>query len=209
MNNLRNGTAWNVAGQPAARRVFQARLVLLVVLATSARADMYKADPSPGGIDPRPQITGFSKTSTNATLSWYGPTGPYRVQMTPTVSPSLWSDVASFTASTYASSLTLSNLPADHAFFRLKAPPNGYVGTGGCAGCHGDKYDKWYYTAHAMAYDSVASVPAAERQSCLPCHTVWQRPGGRLRGPGHHAPFARCRLRDLSRPQRCAQVRRA
>jgi len=150
----------------------RASLAVAAFLATSARADMWHAPPAPGGIDPRPQITGLTKTSTNATLSWYGSTGPYQVQMTPTISPTFWSNVANFTASNYANSLTLTNVPGDHAFFRLNAPPNGYVGTGGCGGCHGDKYLEWYYTAHATAYDSIANVTPAERQSCLPCHTV-------------------------------------
>ena len=147
-------------------------LVMAAVLASSVRADMYHADPSPGGIDPRPLITGLTSTSSNATLSWYGPTGPYQVQLTPTLNPVVWSSVANFTASTYGNQLTLGNLPGDQAYFRLNAPPNGYVGTGGCAGCHGDKYMEWYCSAHASAYDSIANVSPTDRQSCLPCHTV-------------------------------------
>lgn len=155
-----------------ATRQLQSWLLLAAVLPGLGAADMYRADPTPGGIDPRPIITGLTKTSTNATLRWYGPMGPYHVQMTPTLSPATWSNVANFTASCFANSLTLTNLPGGQGFLRLNAPPNGYVGTGGCAGCHGDKYLEWYYTSHATAYNSLTNLPPAERASCLPCHTV-------------------------------------
>lgn len=147
-------------------------LAALAVLAIAAQADMYQPKPTPGGIDPRPEITGFTKTRTNALLKWYGPTGPYQILMTPTVNPYSWSTALNFTASNYGNTITMTNLPADHAFIRLQAPPNGYVGSGGCGGCHGDKYNDWFYTAHSIAYRGIASLSPADRKRCQPCHTV-------------------------------------
>ena len=172
MNFPRILTQSNATPHRPKGRGIQLGLAAFAFLAIAARADMYQPKPTPGGIDPRPEITGFIKTSTNATLKWYGPTGPYEIQMTPAFSPLLWSNILNFTASNYGNTVTMTNLPAGHGFFRLKAPPNGYVGTGGCAGCHGDKYMDWYGTAHSTAYNSLTNLSVADRQSCLPCHTV-------------------------------------
>ena len=156
----------------AATRGFAAAWVAGGLLATVASADMFQPVPAPGGVDPRPRFTGLTRTGSNVTLSWYGPTGPYGVLMTPTLSVPVWGNVANLTVSDYASSLTLSNVPGDQGYFRLSAPPNRYVGAGGCGGCHGEKFVTWWWTGHANAYSSIASVAPAARQSCLPCHTT-------------------------------------
>jgi hypothetical protein len=172
MNANANLEACAAAGRRALARRFLAAWVAGGLLATAAAADMFQPVPTPGGIDPRARVTGLTRNGSNATLSWYGPLGPYQVQMTPTLSPPAWATVANLTVSAYANSLTLSNLSGLQGYFRLSPPPNSYVGAGGCAGCHGDQYFTWWRTGHATAYSSIAAVPPATRQTCLPCHTT-------------------------------------
>ena len=158
-------------------------LALVVTLAagSSTRGDIYHPGVPSGGLNSQSQITNLTRTATNATLGWYGPVGFYQVQMTPSLDLVSWSNIASLTVCTYGNSLTLSNLPADQAFFRLSMPPNGYVGSGACGGCHGDKFDAWWRTGHSTAYDLIAAVPPSVRQSCVACHTVgYNEPGGFL-----------------------------
>lgn len=147
-------------------------MLAAVTLTGTARADMYSAPPSLGGVDPRPQITALAKTATNVTLSWYGPTGPYRILISDDPGTAAWSNAFSLVASAHACQATISNLPTDRAFFRLLAPPNSYVGSGSCYGCHSNTYWNWSNTDHASAYGAISNVPPAGRETCLPCHTV-------------------------------------
>lgn len=149
-----------------------AALVTVAILPNSAMGAMYLPPPTPGGVDPHPHITGLTKSGTNATLHWHGPAGSYQVLMSTTLGTSSWSSITTVDAAANASSVNLSNLPVEQAFFRLLAPPNSYVGDGGCAGCHFDKYLEWNGTDHASAYDAIARVPLPAREGCLPCHTV-------------------------------------
>ena len=74
-------------------------------------------------------------------------------------------------ASDFSACLAVDNQGETNAMFRLNQS-NGFVGSGGCAGCHGDKAAEWIHTGHATAYDAIANMPPAVRVNCLPCHTV-------------------------------------
>ncbi len=131
---------------------------------------------SASGVDSPPYFTGLTRSGSNVTLNWYGPPGPYQVYTTPLLVPPSWSSIASVTTTEYTNSLTLTNLTGNRSFFRLSHSLstllNGYVGAGGCAGCHGDQYYPWWFTSHANSYNAMTNVASADRQSCLRCHTT-------------------------------------
>ena len=64
------------SGRQRAALGLPALLLAGAVLAASAATDMYQPRVTPGGISPQPQITGFVKQGTNATLSLYGLEAP-------------------------------------------------------------------------------------------------------------------------------------
>jgi hypothetical protein len=143
------------------------------VLAASAATDMYQPRVTPGGISPQPQITGFVKQGTNATLSWYGLEGGYDVLMTPTLVPGQWAPVglSSPLATTYSNQVKIEGLTGNQNFLRLR-PINNYVGSAVCGSCHSDTRAAWQQTAHAGAYNSISNLPPNVLKNCLVCHTV-------------------------------------
>jgi hypothetical protein len=97
--------------------------------------------------------------------------GWYTVEMATTLAGP-WTAVGSTAASEHAWSLTVTNnAGTTNVFFRLNQA-NGYVGSGGCAGCHGDKFAKYMTTAHATAHSAIASIGMGNNPNCTPCHTV-------------------------------------
>jgi hypothetical protein len=158
-------------GLRAATKSALASVLAGAVLAMSAYADMFQPKVTPGGIDPHPWITSITRNGTNTTLNWYGLAGSYNILMTPSLSPTHWTNVATALASTYANSLTMANLAGSQNFFRLN-PVNNYVGSGTCGRCHPDTRAEWQQTGHASAYSALNGLPPSAIQNCLVCHTV-------------------------------------
>ena len=154
----------------AAARGFATSAVFALVLAITARADMYRPAPIPGGVDPHPIITSLSKNGTNATLNWYGLQGTYHVQQTPSLTNPNWTDVGQAIAWDHAWGFNV-NAQGPQNFYRV-SPENGYLGAVECSGCHADKYTSWQQTGHAKALSQLDSIPPAVKQSCIVCHTV-------------------------------------
>ena len=149
-----------------------AAALLGATLGISAQAqNMY--DPpaaTPGGVRAQSQITSFSTVGTNTTLCWYGMQGWYGVEMSTNNAPP-WTTLGTTAASDFGWCLTVPNGGSTNAFFRLNQN-NAFVGSGACAGCHGDKFNDWKTTGHSTAYSLIANLPDATRQNCVVCHTV-------------------------------------
>src|SRR5512133_1105578 len=154
-----------------ARAAMVAMLALGALLGASARADMYQQAPREGGVNPRSTITSITQNGTSVVLTWYGPQGTYFIEAAPLADPTNYVRVGQTIASDFVGSYTVANGATNGQLFRV-VNYNSYVGQGGCAGCHGDKYDEWRGTIHASAYDAIANMPPAVRQTCLPCHVV-------------------------------------
>lgn len=152
----------------AAATGLMASLAFSALLGASAQADMYRQAPRDGGVNPRSTITSISQDGTNVTLTWYGPQGTYFIEAAPLTSPTAFTRVGQTISSAFAGSYTILGAATNSQVFRV-VNYNGYVGQGGCAGCHGDKYEEWQTTAHSTAYNTIASFGNA---SCFPCHTV-------------------------------------
>ncbi len=169
------------AGRRAAALSLAAFLALGALLTAPALADMYRPAPTPGGIDPHPQITSILKTRTNVTISWHGLQAPYVLQTNASLAGTAWSNAASPLVRwpAYDGSVTLTNTAAAQCFFRMSMTNNSYRGAGDCYNCHADKYNAWSGTGHASALNDVITLPASVQKSCLPCHSVgYGQPGG-------------------------------
>jgi hypothetical protein len=139
--------------------------------------DMYRLSPQPGGISAQSTITSTLVTPTNATLCWYGMQGWYSVEAS-TNAGATWSSVGSGPASDYSWCMTVTNPAAPAALFRLNQN-NAYVGSGGCAGCHGGKYNQYLTTGHSIAYGDITNLPPADLTNELVYHTVgYGQPSG-------------------------------
>ena len=176
-----NHTNINATGQPETRCTIRLRtaaigLVALVMLGTSARADMYQPGGiTAGGVPAQSTITSITTVDTNTTVSWYGMRGWYGVEMATNLGAP-WNEVGRTAASDYAWSLTVPNGGYRAANFRLNQA-NGYVGSGACSGCHGDKYATWLGTAHAGAFSAITNEIAQTND--LVYHTVgYGQPSG-------------------------------
>lgn len=149
-------------------------VILGALTGVSALADMYRtgtnAPPGAGGgVPARSVIMSVTPQGSNSTVCWYGMQGWYSVEMSANGSP--FTSVGRTVASDFLGGLTVNNGGAAAPLFRLNQN-NAFVGSGGCAGCHGDKYGEWYYTAHARAFSDIANLPRATQVTCAPCHTV-------------------------------------
>jgi hypothetical protein len=88
-----NHTNINATGQPETRCTIRLRtaavgLVALVMLGTSARADMYQPGGiTAGGVPAQSTITSITTVGTNTTMSWYGMRGWYGVEMATRLPP--------------------------------------------------------------------------------------------------------------------------
>lgn len=73
-----------------------------------------------------------------------------------------------------------------------EVPPGGfiYVGSSGCAGCHPLQTKRWRNTAHAAAYESLASAKREMDPECVACHVT----GYGFRGGFLNAAHTRDRL---------------
>jgi PKD repeat protein len=86
---------------------------------------------------------------------------------------STWAAVGRTAASDHPWCLTVPNGGNPSAVFRL-SQNNGYIGTGACAGCHGDKFSGWTGTVHSHAQADLHAVglPPAVEATCQVCHNV-------------------------------------
>lgn len=135
--------------------------------------DMYLAPaPMEGGVQGQSVITSTTVTSSNATLCWYGMQGWYTIE-TSTDGGVTWTGIGRTLAQDFNNCFTVPNTNGLSALFRLNQA-NSFVGSGGCAGCHGDKFDTWKGTVHSHALADLHAVglPPAVEQTCQPCHTV-------------------------------------
>jgi hypothetical protein len=149
-----------------------AATVLSATLGLSAQAaDMYQPpSATPGGVQAQSQITGITTAGSNTTVCWYGMQGWYSVEMSTNNAPP-WTSVGTTSASAFSNCLSVANGGNSNAFFRLNQN-NAYVGSGGCAGCHGDKFAQESQTRHFSALDTLKKIGMDKNPSCLPCHTV-------------------------------------
>src|SRR4051794_4183877 len=123
-----------------------AALTAGALLGSSGQAaeDMYRTAPHEGGVPAQSVINSISVTSTNATLCWYGLRGWYTIEGS--TNGTAFNPVTRQMATTFANCATVTN-SAGYTMFRLNQA-NNFEGSGACAGCHGDKYNKWQGTAH-------------------------------------------------------------
>jgi hypothetical protein len=128
-----------------------------------------------GGVVAQATITSTVITPTNATLCWYGMQGFYTVEMSTNLAT--WTAVGSTAATAHEWCLTVPNSTGDTngVYFRLNQA-NSYVGSGGCAGCHGDKHFEWVHTGHAGAINALigtnGAISAYFMANCVKCHSV-------------------------------------
>jgi PKD repeat protein len=150
-----------------------ATAALGAVLGTAAYADMYHPGTNdPGGIRAQSTITSQTTVGTNTTLCWYGMQGWYSVEQSTNLGVT-WTSLGRTAASDHSWCFTVNSGTNSSALFRLNQS-NAYVGQGGCAGCHGDKYAGWTGTAHSHALADLEALhlPPAVQNGCIVCHTV-------------------------------------
>lgn len=148
-----------------------AGLVLGGMFGTSSRAaDMYRpGTPTEGGVPAAAVVTLDSQTTSNATLSWYGMRGWYRIEGASNSGPYI--ALSTNAASEHAWSATVTNPFGDSGSFRLYQS-NYFAGSSKCSSCHGDKHAEWQGTAHSVALSALSNIGMGSNPSCLPCHTV-------------------------------------
>jgi PKD repeat protein len=157
MNPTNNSKTRRAFNPRAAATGLLASVVLGAMLGTSSHADMYRAATNaPGGVPAQSTITSVTPVGTNAIVCWYGMQGWYSVEAS-VIGSNDWTSVARTAASAHAWCQTV--YPGSNSLgyeFRLNQN-NAYVGSGGCAGCHGDKYNKWVGTHHASAFGAITN----------------------------------------------------
>jgi PKD repeat protein len=149
-------------------------LVLGGIFGTTSRADMYHPGGlnSGGGVTAAATILNTPQPGANSTFSWYGMQGYYSLEASPSPTGP-WSSLGSTAASDFAWSLTVPNPdPTNNSYFFRLNQNNSFVGSGACAGCHGDKATAWNQTVHASALSALTAIGMGNNASCLPCHTV-------------------------------------
>jgi hypothetical protein len=149
---------------------------------------------TPGGVPAQATVSLDTVTPTNATLSWYGMNGWYTVQMkTNILGP--WTSVDYLATTNFSSTVTVTNTWGPSAMFQL-SQANGYVGSGGCAGCHDTEYGEYLTTLHSTAYTNTTlplssctvgygqggytdpiNTPQLENVGCENCHgpAAWHK----------------------------------
>lgn len=161
-------------GTRSAMAAFAAVAISTLLGSAAQAADMYLATAAtPGGVPARSTIISATPVGTNTTVCWYGMQGWYTVEastnadFTGTVTP-----VGRTAASAHAWCATVPNPDPTNAYFFRLNQNNAFEGSGGCAGCHGDKYSEWVRTPHAKALSSLATYYSDKNPACLPCHTI-------------------------------------
>jgi PKD repeat protein len=126
--------------------------------------------PQPGGVPAQSIINITNITATNITVCGYGMQGWYDVQVSSDMVN--WVLAGHKYASEHSWCITVTNpLNSSTAFARL-VQNNAFVGTGGCAGCHGDKAVGWSGTLHSQALGALQSIGMGNNPACIVCHTI-------------------------------------
>jgi hypothetical protein len=139
-----------------------------LTLAAENTNEMYKpTQPTRGGIDPRPQITGFQRSSNTVSLEWFGLHGPYHVEQRSSLDDTGWQH----SLQTPTRSATI---PVDdpNAFFRVRAGNPNYVGAATCMDCHPQAHAGWSQTPHSRAFDRLKAINQHNNTRCFACHTT-------------------------------------
>jgi hypothetical protein len=138
------------------------------VLSAENTNSMFKPKrPSPGGLNPLPEISRFQKNANSALLEWFGLQGPYQIQQSPSLDSPDWQTLLQ----TNSRSATVP-VDQDAAFLRIQGAHPNYVGAATCVMCHPQSHDAWSKTAHARAFDTLKAINQHENSRCLTCHTV-------------------------------------
>jgi PKD repeat protein len=127
-----------------------------------------------GGVPCQSLITTNNTTNNTNTIGWYGTMGWYTIQGSLDGGP--WTNLTTVAATDFAWQTSLiSPTYTNTAMFRL-SQANSYAGQANCSGCHGDVYNTWNKTRHAVAItehlNPDGSFIPGHSTACLPCHTV-------------------------------------
>jgi PKD repeat protein len=168
------------APQWAGAAGFLASMALAVLAGSSYAEDMYRIpfSPPPEGGVPAQSIASLTNvTSTNITIQGYGMQGWYDVQVSSNMVD--WVFAGHKYATDFSWSLTVTNPLNSASTFARLVQNNGFVGSGGCAGCHGDKQAEWVGTLHSTALSALKNIGMGNNPSCVVCHTIgFGQPGG-------------------------------
>ncbi len=129
--------------------------------------------PSPGGLNPKPDIGSIKREGTNVILEIGGLRGPYGVERKPDLSQP-WADTGISIDSTRLSVPMVGEM----GFLRVRGQPYSYVGAQACAMCHPSVHQQYTNTAHAKAYQTLKNIGMHNNSRCLSCHTVGYNSGG-------------------------------
>lgn len=124
----------------------------------------------PGGIPGMPIMTGVQPVTNGVNVTWYGPSGYYRLYQKLALTGSAWQLVSGLNLTNNA---TITEIYSN-AFFRVSGPAPHYAGWQTCAACHQDTHAGVMETPHAAAFTNTLfkSLGGQTNSSCLPCHTV-------------------------------------
>jgi hypothetical protein len=122
----------------------------------------------PGGMPAEPFFTSIARSNGQVTLNWRGFAGPYQVLQKTNLASDSWQNVGRPTRQ--LSATVPGNLAG--SFFGVSGPVPGYLGSVGCAECHGSIYAEETNTSHATALETLKRIHQQNNASCLPCHVV-------------------------------------
>jgi len=125
----------------------------------------------PGGLDPRPMLLSITPGEGEATVTWTGLRGPFRLQTRPVLGTSPWQPSGEWTQGTtgHVAMTEISSL------IRVEGGNANYVGQPefwNCGICHPGTHGDWSHTAHADALQSLKNIGMDKNSRCVQCHTV-------------------------------------
>lgn len=130
--------------------------------------DFEITQPTPGGINPRPQISSVTASNNQLLLKWFGFQGPYQIQRATNVSGGPWQNVGT---AIDGNSAAIGTIPGN-AFHRISGGAVSYQGDSVCYDCHNSYHSEWSETAHARAYDTLKKINQHTNTTCLVCHVA-------------------------------------
>ncbi len=150
-----------------------ASMALALTAGSSYADDMYRYPfnpPQPGGV-PAQSIASITNISaTSVTICGYGMQGWYDVQVSSNMTD--WVFAGHKYATEHSWCITVTNPLSSSGTFARLVQNNGYIGSGGCAGCHGDKYAGWAGTLHSTALSALQNIGMGNNSDCIVCHTI-------------------------------------
>ena len=134
--------------------------VVMLGVSAHAAADMFRPLVlTPGGVPAQSIVSLTSVTTTNVTVTGYGMQGWYDVELSTNLVN--WVVAGHAYATVHSWSLTVSNTLGVTNVLQVRLNQNNaYVGSGGCSGCHGDKFSEWSATEHASAFNAITNEAA-------------------------------------------------